>query len=171
MRAFVLSVALFFVSSARADDAVLLDGVAARVDDRIIFVSEVRARAPTGGPATRLAVESLIESALVENEATRRHLEVSTDEVKKARAAIANDNGLNDKQLSAMIRKTGMTETLWEGLLREQILEGKLVQLEIAKDAKDPRPTNRDELDAWIAKRRAAMVQRLRDAAFIEVRI
>lgn len=166
MRAFVLSFALlFFAANVRAD-AVLLDGVAARVDDKIIFVSDVRARAHGG--SMRTALDSLIDAAVVATEAKRIHLEVGADEIKRARATIASQNGVTDEQLSAEIHKQGMTDAVWDSLVREQILEGKLLQLETAKE---PHPTNPDEFEAWAVKQRGVIVQRLRAAAFIEVRL
>ena len=166
MRAFVLSIALLSLAPSVRADAVLLDGVAARVDEKIIFVSDVRARARSG--SMRAALDDLIDATLVAKEAERVHLVVSDDEMKRARAAVASQNGVTDEQLSAEIHKQGMSDAAWETLLREQLVEAKLLQLETAKEA---RPTNADEFEAWAVKRRKVMVQRLRAAAFIEVRL
>jgi hypothetical protein len=166
MRAFVLSIALLFVGPSARADAVLLDGVAARVDDKIIFVSDVRARARGG--SMREALDALIDMAVVEQEAKRIHLEVGADEIKRARANVASQNGLTEEQLSTEIRKQGMSDAAYEVLLREQLIEGKLLQVETAKE---PHPANADEFEAWAVKRRNIMVQRLRAEAFIEVRL
>jgi hypothetical protein len=166
MRAFVLSMVVLIAAPSARADAVLLDGVAARVDEKIIFVSDVRARAHGG--SMRQALDAIIDAAVVANEAKRIHLDVSADEVKRARANVASQNGVTDEQLSAEIRKQGMSDATWEALIREQILEGKLLQVETAKEV---RPKNPDEFEAWAVKRRGVMVERLRAAAFIEVRL
>jgi hypothetical protein len=176
MRAFVLSVALLFSApSVHADDAVIVDAVAARVDDQVIFISDLRKRvhppfadAAAQSKAMREALDSLIDAAIVDKEAKRLHLEVASDEITRARAAIANQAGLTDTQLSAEVRKQGMTDALYASLLRQQLLEGKLLQLETAKET---RPTKNEELDAWFAKRRVEMLARLRAEAFVEVRL
>jgi parvulin-like peptidyl-prolyl isomerase len=177
MRAFVVSVALLFllVPSARADDAVLIDGVAARVDDTTIFVSAVRAR--MHGPfenraaatkAMHVALESIIDAMLIAKRAQELHIDVSADEVSRAREAVTSRNGFSAADLSAALRKEGMTEAAWEATLREQILEGKVLRQDIGVDV---RPSNPDELEAWVLKRRNALLQRLRAEALVEVRL
>ena len=177
MRAIVLAfMLLFFAPSARAD-AVLVDAVAARVEDKVILVSDVRERArprikrgEVAGRAMRAAVEELIDATLVAKEAKRLHLEVTPDETKRARAAVASQNGFDDEQLSAEIKKQGMTDASWEALIREQLFEGKLLSLSIANSGR-PRPEKPEEYEAWAAKEREATLKRLRAAATIEVRL
>ena len=170
MRAFVLSIALLFLAPGAHADAVLLDGVAARVDDKVIFVSDVRERArpPYASAAMRAALDALIDAAVVAKEAKREMVDVTPDEIKRARATVASQNGLTEEQLTAEVHKQGMTDASYDALIREQYLEGKLLQLDSAKEV---RPTKPDELEAWAAKRRAVLMQRLRAAAVIEVRL
>ncbi|HEX4517555.1 MAG TPA: SurA N-terminal domain-containing protein [Polyangiaceae bacterium] len=176
MRAFLLSVALLFVApSVRADDAVLIEAVAARVGDNEIFVSSVRARmhgtfanAAAAKQAMHKALESIIDAMLIAKRAQELHVDVTSDEIKRARDAMANRSGLNDAELVAAIRKEGMTDAAYDAILGEQILEGKVLRLDIGNDA---RPSNPDELEAWVTKRRDALLQRLRADALVEVRL
>lgn len=178
MRAIVLWVMLlFFAPSVLADDAVLVDAVAARVDDKVILVSDVRerahariARGDVAGRAMRTALEELIDATLVTKEAKRLHIDVTPEEMKRARASVATQNGVTDEQLSAEIRKQGMTDASWEAIIREQLFEGKLLSVAVANSG-HPRPTKPEEYEAWAVKERDAMVKRLRAAATIEVRL
>ena len=95
-------------------------------------------------------------------------VDVTPDEIKRARAAVASQNGFTEEQLVAEVHRQGMTDAAYDQLLREQLFEGKLLQIDSAKEV---RPTKPDELEAWAVKRRAALLQRLRAAAVIEVRL
>ena len=177
MRAIVLIVALLlFAPHASAGDVVLVDAVAARVEDKVILVSDVRerarpriARGEVAGRAMRTALDELIDATLVAREAQRLHIDVTSDEAKRARATVASQNNLTDEQLSAEIRKQGMTDASWDALVREQILEGKVVQLSV--DGRENRPAKAEDYEAWAAKLREKVLKRLRAAATIEVRL
>ena len=172
MRALAFAAALFALgtSSARADDAVVLDAVAARVDDHVVLLSDVKARAkpPYASAAMHAALDEIIEEIVVGDAAKPMHLEVSDEEMRHARDAVASQNGFTDEQLEAEIRKQGMTTARWERLVRVQLLVGKLIQLALAKEVRPPNATT-DE--AWLAKKHTEIVQRLRAAATIEVRL
>ncbi len=176
MRAFVLSVALLLlVPRARADDAVLVEGVAARVDDTTIFVSAVRARVKgpfesraAAAKAMHVALEYIIDAMLVAKRAQHLHIDVTADEISRARDAVTSRNGFSAADLAAALRKDGITEAAWEVMLSEQILEGKVLKVEIGDEV---RPSNPDELEAWVLKRRTALLQRLRTEALVEVRL
>ena len=170
MRAVLLSVALFLVAASARADAVLLDGVAARVDDHIVYLSDVRERAhgQLDKPAMRAALDSIIDAILFAKRADEQHVTVSSDELRRMRENVEQRNGLTDAQFIEELHKQGMTQATWEAIAREQLLEGKVLQIEVMKE---PHPTAEAEIEAWLVKRRAELVKKLRADAVIEVRL
>jgi peptidyl-prolyl cis-trans isomerase SurA len=117
-----LAVALT-ASAAAADESVMLDGVAAQVDGKIVLVSEVlRSVAPqeeamrrAGAPESEIAklradgLERLIESRLIEEIVDKADLQASDEEIDRAIEGIAEENGLTLEQLYASVVFHGMS--------------------------------------------------------------
>lgn len=166
----LLPLLLLFAATARADDAVLLDRVAARVDDKVILLSDVRARikSPAAERTVREVLDTMIDEVLVQKECKRRELTVTSDEVQRAKQLVMQKNGLDEAHFDAELKKQGYTTSEWEASAREQLLEGKWLQLELAGVA---HPEGEAEVDAWIQKQREALVQKLRAAAYVDVRL
>jgi peptidyl-prolyl cis-trans isomerase SurA len=111
------------VTAAMADDSVMIDGIAAQVDGKVVLVSEVmRAVAPqeealrrAGAPDSEIAklraegLERLIESRLIEEIVERADLHASDEEIDRAIEGIAEENGLTLEQLYASVVFHGMS--------------------------------------------------------------
>lgn len=159
----------------------LIDGIAAIVDDALIFRSEVSARArpqlaqnAAAGPAEREALQReslavMIEEALIAADAARLHIVVTEAELAGALAMVRTMNGLDSAGLEAQIRQMGMSYDEYEAQLRSYILEQKW--LISRTEAIDPYlfPDEASHTAAYAAQRRI-LVEALRSRAFIEVR-
>lgn len=126
--------------------ALVVDRIAAVAGEHIIMLSEVRERAavymiaPSGekdplarakleAKAMRTACEELIDDALVRDEAERLHVAATDDEVNHALDEVAKSNNLDRAGLIVAARDQGVTETSYREMLREQLLQGKLLVL------------------------------------------
>ena len=125
---------------------VTLDRIVAVVDDQPILLSEARERArslPTrpGEAEARMlgqVVDALIEEALVRREAKERAIEVTDEEVERAVAAVAESNALTRDQVYAEAAKSGLDGTAYRSQLRNQLLEHKMLQLDVASNVQVP---------------------------------
>ncbi|MBK7828114.1 SurA N-terminal domain-containing protein [Nannocystis sp.] len=158
-----------------------IDGIAAIVDDALIFRSEVIARArpqltqhADAGPAEREALErevlaQMIEEALIAADAARLHIAVTEAELAGALAMVRDMNGIDSAGLEAQIRRAGMSYEEYEAQLRSYLLEQKW--LISHTEAMDPYlfPDEASHTAAYAAQRRI-LVEALRSRAFIEVR-
>ena len=163
-------VLLFLLAGpARADDAVLLDRVAARVDDKVILLSDVRAHMKGAENAdARAVLDAMIDEALVQSECKRLGLTVNADEVQRAKQIVMQNNGLDDARFDAELKKQGSTWAEWEAAAREQLLEGKWLRLQLAGAQ---HPQSDAEMAAWAQKQRDELVKKLRAAAYVDVRL
>ncbi len=141
----VLALSLILCSTAFAD---VVDRVVAIVNNDVITLSEVN---EAGKPlfkriaeqvpsselpaalqqARRSVIQKLVEKKIIQQEAKKKHITVSNDEVNKAIARILARNHTTMKQLKIQLAAMGMTEKQYRENLRSQILSSKLVNYEI----------------------------------------
>lgn len=134
-RALIVVALLTVAPVARAQ---LVDRVVAFVDDEVVLLSEVRERAEPelrmDPEADRLAVYrrvlgQMIDHELVQREARRLSVVVSSEEVASAIQRLQQQNGLDEHQWLRALDDQGWTAPLYEQVLREQILQMKVMQL------------------------------------------
>jgi len=112
----------------------LVDGVAAVVGGRVITKSEVeelasmssRSAAAAPGDRTSKALESLIETALVEREAERQGINVTDEELEQAVADVRKRNNMDDRTFREAIASQGMKYDAYLRTLRSQVLKAKV---------------------------------------------
>jgi len=151
-------------------DAKTVDRIAGIAGEHVVFLSDVRMRArvymasqPDGdalararqeAKAMRASCEDLIDEALVAEEAERRHLQVTEDEVSSAIDAVARTNETDRASLMKMIRERGIVERDYRAMVRARVLDGKLLALVMPKDKRDDLEaadkTMHDELRAQV---------------------
>ncbi len=81
--------------------------------------------------ARRSVIQKLIEKKIMLEEAKKKHVTVSDDEVNKAVESILARNHTTMKQLKTQLAAMGMTEKQYRENLRSQILSSKLINYEI----------------------------------------
>jgi len=147
MRKRAVLLVLSLVLGAASAHARTLDRIAAVAGDHVILLGEVQARArpyitlaarqekdPLAlarltTKALRETCERLIDEALIDDEANRRHLTVGEDEVDKAIATVATQNNFTLDQLYAEARNQGYDPATYRTEIEHVLLEYKLVQL------------------------------------------
>lgn len=121
---------------ARADEAVLLDHVAAVVGDVPILRSDVLAAVRSWMPkaskdpselarAQKQALERLIDNALIVRDALHRKIEVSDLEVAQAKERVAQNAGRTHEAVLEDVTKQGFTAREYDAVLRAEILKQK----------------------------------------------
>jgi peptidyl-prolyl cis-trans isomerase SurA len=177
----VSAVVAFGLALAQPAGAVIVDRVVAVVGEWPILLTDLRHRAKpfeyrifasTGNQAQQALHESemyrellgrMIDDRLEETAADRAHLSVSSKELDYAIKNVATSNHLKVSDLFAEAKRQGLTEQDYRDELRRQILEGKLVQLQVQSRV---RVTYQDALAAY-----AAWLKNNRPQALSEVRI
>jgi peptidyl-prolyl cis-trans isomerase SurA len=168
----------------------VVDRIVAVVGRDVILLSDVRAReAPfllqmdrekvpaVERPGKRAQIDKELLSRMVDETleaafAAAGHVGVETEEIDRAEASIAQRNGLTVGQLEDEARaQAGVTPLEYRAEIRRQVLDGKLVQLEVVpRITHDP---SRSEVD-WMVqldKERGHWLDELRQATHIEVRL
>jgi parvulin-like peptidyl-prolyl isomerase len=120
----------------------VIEKVAAVVNDEIILETEVEQMAATQyrGPdpetpegrkqwdeIKRKALDAMIDSKLVQQQATELKLSVTTEEVDRAVEQVKTQNKLDDATFRAALEQQGFTMEGYRKTLRKQILELKVV--------------------------------------------
>lgn len=162
-----------------------LDGVAAIVDDVILFRSEITARARhfesklSRDPVKRRAelvdmekqlLARLIDETLVAKEAAKLHIEATDAEVAAGIESVAQANKLSRKQLEAEITKVGYTFAEYQEEIRHQLLEQKWLVLRVSGKIDRKKTPDAASFQAAMEKERELLLAELRARAFIEVR-
>jgi peptidyl-prolyl cis-trans isomerase SurA len=163
----------------------MLDRVVAVVDKSPILLSEVRVRArPLASQLTasgekmtdekvrelhRQLVERIIDERIIEQEAEKRQLTVTPDEVEKGIASIAETNKISKEAIEAEVERLGMTKEQYRDEVRRQIVEGKWLQLTIRPRLRDV-PSDPKAYMELLMGERVKELKRLRAAHYIEVR-
>jgi peptidyl-prolyl cis-trans isomerase SurA len=145
VRPLLLALAVAFAPGAparAADDAGLIDGIAAQVDGRIVLLSEVmravrpqeeamrRAGAPEGEIARLRAdgLERLIESRLIEKIVEDSNAGASDEEITRTIEGIAVENGLSVEQLYASVVFHGLSVEEYRAQIKHDFERRNLVQ-------------------------------------------
>ena len=149
--------------------------------DRFVAPVEVKVRADNEGRpgdvaailarVRQEALTSLVERRLFLKEAEHRKIDVTDAEIDAAVAAVAAQNHVAIHELMRLVEDSGMDEAQYRLELRGQLLEGRLISIDM--------PTRHPE---WKVLPREAQIERtpqdrneylneLRAKAFIEVRL
>ncbi len=175
------------LAGARANAAppIPIDGVAAVVDDVVLFRSDVAARmrmsegALSKDPTKRAAalaelyhgtVRRMVDETLIAKDAQRLHIEVTDADVSAGVNAVASQNKLTRAELESEVVKTGITMPAYQAEVRRQIVDGKwLVSRAVGKlDRK--KTSDPAAFEAALEKFRARALAELKKQAFIEIR-
>jgi peptidyl-prolyl cis-trans isomerase SurA len=111
-----------------------LERIVAIVDGSPIFLSELRRRAtqmPDSDRTTQL--KALVDVRLLVHEAERMRLLVDASELDQAIQRLASAQRVSVEALHAEVKRSGLTEAEYRELLRQQLLEGKLLQVSRSK--------------------------------------
>jgi peptidyl-prolyl cis-trans isomerase SurA len=132
------------VGDARADERRVVDRVIAVIGREPILASELHARAApflmrvpkSASLSERAAAEQqifrelldkVIDERLEEREAERVHMTIDPEEVAKAIAAVAAQNGFSVARVFEEAKNIGIPEREYREEVRRQLLEGKLI--------------------------------------------
>ncbi|MCU0665001.1 MAG: peptidylprolyl isomerase [Myxococcota bacterium] len=137
------------VGNASGNDGVV-DRIAAVVDDDIILLSEVREAAapalrelarsegetgvfsePRKKKALTDALQRLIDGKLIEQQAKTLEMTVTTEEVDRAIANIARENGVTADTIKQAVTAQGMDFAQYRNSVRQQILHAKVRNLKV----------------------------------------
>ena len=134
---------------AHAEDAqqdVLVDRVVAVVDDHPILLSDVVHRVHlalqrSAQPAPSLdpkmlqeAVEVIVDEKLIEQEAKRRSIVVTEEEVDRAIEVVAKNNELTTERIYEEAAKSGIDHDGYRQAIAASLREQKLLQLDLTQD-------------------------------------
>ena len=175
MKPYLLLAPLLLLSPRAAPASPVLDRIVAVVDTQPIFLSEVRARekAPAeerqrlAPPPSRGAnehereslLEAMIEALLVRQDAARRGISVTDEELRQAIEARASANGTSLDGLYGAMKAAGWTRERFDAHVRYELLARKWI-LSRAK------ALGSDGDEAFVRKELAA----LRARSYVEVR-
>lgn len=161
-------------------EARLADGIVAVVDGEPLLWSELRARLRPllsgANPEERSKVyresvgpqlEELIDAKLVAQEARRRSLEVSKDEIARSLDAVAAQNGWSVAQLIGEIEKIGWTRGVYEAEIGAQLLRFKVLSAYRVSDHPELILAHPEDMQ----KLERALLRDLRGRAVIETRL
>lgn len=124
-----------------AEEAELIDGIAAQVGTDVVLVSEVSRLSTSiegrmreaGASESEVAMmrgdvlERLIDRKLIALFAKRTEIQVNELEIDEAAAGIARENGMTVEQMRASVEGQGMTWDTYRARLGEEILQQKVV--------------------------------------------
>jgi peptidyl-prolyl cis-trans isomerase SurA len=143
-----ICVALAFSSGAWAD---VVDRVAAKVNEDIITLSQVRERAeiqlgrlkaarvtevPSDEELLKLSMEELIDERLQLQDGKKNQISVDNQSVLKALEDIKKRNNITQEELEGMLESEGRTLDQYRDTLREQILLSKIVRFQMGDPGK-----------------------------------
>ena len=167
----------------------VVDRVVAVVGGDILLLSDLRAReAPfllkleqdksaAGDPAARRAqmekelLSRMVDETLEAAFAAAGHITVTPEELDRAEAAVAQQNGITVDQLEAEASKQGMARRDYRAELGRQVIEGKLVQLEVLPHVhRDPKLSDADWMTV-LEKERGHWLEELRRSTRVDIRL
>lgn len=120
---------------------VVLDKIAAQVNDQVILLSELKntvvaqqkalkALGKKGEVKQKEVLEQLIDEKLIDQQLKKRGLSISSQEVERAEQQIIKQNGLsNSQQLRQVLTEQGASYTTFRKNLRKQIEQSKVVNV------------------------------------------
>ena len=162
-----------------------LDGIAAIVDDVVVFRSEIDAQArrfeaklshdPVQRRAELAAMEKellarAIDVILIERDCKRLHLEATDAEVSAGIDSVAQANNFTRKHLEAEVAKAGFSSLDYQEEIRRQILEQKWLMSRAAGKIDRKKAPDAAAFQALLEKQREVLLVDLRSLAYIELR-
>lgn len=115
----------------------VIDRVVAIVNDDLITLSELRETSLSLDPTTaepldeRTILNQMVESKLFEQEAKRRGLTVSKEELDASIEEVRNRYGLNEDQMEEVLKKQNLTPESFREQWRVQTLGNKLLESQL----------------------------------------
>ncbi len=186
-RASALAALAMALSSAPASAAppTPIDGVAAVVDDVVIFRSDVAVRMRphearlSKDPGKRrdelgelyfVTVRHMVDETLIAKDARRLHVDVTDAEVAAGIVAVAAQNKLTPPELEAEVVKAGFTVASYEAEVRRQIVDGKWSVARAMGKVDRKKTSDPAAFDAALEKLRSKALGELKKQAFVEIR-
>lgn len=145
----------------------LVDRVVATVDTHAITWSAVQQRVKSGDSDARVALDAIIEEALIAAECARRGITVTEDQVDEGIQAVLKNAQLTNDELLKELAKHGMDLKGYRAAIRAQLLEGRWLNLEVPAK---PRESTEARIQRMSAQR-ASLLAGLKAKAIIEVRL
>lgn len=177
------------IASPSAAKVEVIDSVLAVVGDDVITETELERRArpflaqaekqlpvtadaPTRAAAARSIRDDMFERILderaIQAEADELRIAVSAEEIERALDSVASAQGMSRDALLKLVADKGMTPESYRADLRCQLLEGKLLNLQVVPNLR-PGLTGQ-ALDEELWKARPAWIRDLRAAIYIDDR-
>ncbi|MDR0622316.1 MAG: SurA N-terminal domain-containing protein [Deltaproteobacteria bacterium] len=136
--------ALFFIAEGSALAAKSVDRIVALVNDDIITLSELKAQVtlvrrnqrgalPPGPSLERQVLDSMIEIALLNQEARRVGIMVTESEIDGVIERIKTDNKITDAQLRGSLRQSNISYGDYRANLKSEILKEKVLYRSIVQ--------------------------------------
>ena len=162
-----------------------LDGIAAVVDDAVIFRSDVLARTKpfleklSKDPTKRRGelasmkeqlLSRMIDEILVAKDAAKLGITVNDADVSNGLDSVAKSNGVTRKQLEAEVKRIGLSVPDYEDEIRKQVLEGRWLMLRAAARVDRKKATDPAAFEQELMKLREIILVQLRAHAYIEMR-
>ena len=133
----IASAALSTAAAQVESDPIVIEGIAAVVNDSIILSRELDARVAllvTAGAGKagddsvrKLALDALIEDMLVGQAARAVGLTVTDEEVTAAIAQIMQANGINEEQLRVALAEQGFTPAAYRNSIRDELIRYRMI--------------------------------------------
>jgi peptidyl-prolyl cis-trans isomerase SurA len=126
-----------FVISSPVKAQEVIDRVVAIVNDDLITLSELKEASLSLDPTSdqpideRTILNQMVESKLFEQEAKKRGLTVSEDELDASIAEVRNRYGLSEEQMEEVLKKQNLTPESFREQWRVQLLGNKLLDSQL----------------------------------------
>ena len=186
-RAAVLAALMVALAGAHANASppIPIDGIAAVVDDVVLFRSDVVTRMHmhesqlSKDPTKRSAelaelyyvtVRRMVEEALIAKDAQRLHIVVSDADVAAGVNAVAAQNKLTRAELEVEVLKTGISMPTYEAEVRRQIIDGKWAVSRAVGKLDRKKTSDPAAFETALEKFRGRALAELKKQAFIEIR-
>ena len=162
-----------------------LDGIAAIVDDQIVFRSELDAQArrfeaklshdPVQRRVELAAMQKellarAVDAILIDRDCKRLHLEATDAEVSAGIDTVAQANNFTRKHLEAEVAKAGYSPLDYQEEIRRQILEQKWLIARATGKIDRKKAPDAASFQALLEKQRELLLVDLRSRAYIELR-
>ncbi len=175
----LVAFSLAAVTQAAEPAPVPLDGVAAIVDDVVLFRSDVADRArhldsklPEAVRRKELAaqLQRLIDDTLIEKDAAQLRVEVTAAEVESGFAMVAASGKLDRAQLAAEVARSGYAPAEYEREIRRQLLQQKWLVVRAAGKVDHKSLGDGPAFESAMEKLRVQLLAGLRAQAYLELR-
>lgn len=163
----VLVPLLLLASPVAHAQAVQVDRIVATIGTRAITRSELDARVKKLKAAREAALEAMIDETLIAQDATKRGITVSDEEVERAITMVIEQNKLSREDFLKALGEQHYTLDEYRTAIGLQLLELRWLNTHTASREK---PASADELAAWMAGEKKKALDALRAKAAVEVR-